>query len=109
MRASCEGCPKRDHCTSICPDIERLLPAADAKTRAKLRVIDRSVAWRIQENEHRLTRRQRLVARLHFRFGFTMSDIACVLRVSEQAVCDMLRCIRRKIEKSSRKLLEKTP
>ena len=97
MRASCEGCPKRDHCTSICPDIERLLPAADSKTRAKLRVIDRSVAWRIQENEHLLTRRQRPVARLHFRFGFTMSDIACVLRVQRPAVSRILKRIREKL------------
>ena len=109
MRASCEGCPKRDHCTSICDDIARLLPAADGGTWARLNAIDRSVVWRIQENEDILTPRQHLVARLYFRFGFTMSDIACVLRVSEQCVCDTLSGIRRKIEKSSRKLLEKIP
>ena len=100
MRASCEGCPKRDSCQSICPDIERLLPAADAKARAKLRVIDRSVVWRIQENEHLLTRRQKLVARLYYRFGFTMRDIACVLRVQRPAVCKILKRIREKLSRN---------
>ena len=109
MRVSCEGCPKRDHCTSICPEIEKLLPPADAKARAKLRVIDRSVVWRVQDNEHRLTPRQRLVARLYFRFGFTMSDIACVLRVRRQSVAETLSWIRKKIRKSSRKPPAKTP
>ena len=100
MRASCEGCPERDRCTSICADIARLLPAADAKTRAKLRVIDRSVVWRIQENEHLLTRRQKLVARLYYRFGFTMRDIACVLRVQRPAVCKILKRIREKLSRN---------
>ena len=109
MRASCEGCPKRDHCTSICADIARLLPAADGGTWARLNTIDRSVVWRIQDNEQLLTRRQRLVARLYFRFGFTMRDIACVLGMRQPSVSDMLRRIRRKIEKGSRKVPIKIP
>jgi len=109
VRASCEGCPKRDHCTSICADIARLLPAADAGTWARLNAIDRSVVWRVQDSEHRLTRRQKLVARLYYRFGFTMSDIACVLRVSERGVSRILERIRRKLENSSRKGVQKIP
>ena len=103
MRASCEGCPKRDHCTSICPEIEKLLPPADTKARAKLDPVDRGIAWSVQDHEDILTHRQRLVARLYFRFGFTMSDIACVLRVYPSAVCQILQRIRKKIAEHVKK------
>ena len=103
MRASCEGCPKRDSCNSICPDIERLLPAADAKTRAKLGPVDKGIAWSVQDHEDILTQRQRLVARLYHRFGFKMTDIACVLRVHPSAVCQILQRIRKKIAEHVKK------
>ena len=100
MRASCEGCPERDFCQSICPDIARLLPAPDAKTRAKLDPVDRGIAWSVQDHEDILTHRQRLVARLYYRFGFTMRDIACVLRVQRPAVSKILKRIREKLSRN---------
>ena len=109
MRASCEGCPERDSCQSICPDIERLLPAADAGTWAALNSIDKAVAWSVQDHEDIFTARRRLVARLYHRFGWTEAKIARLLGIRQRSVCDMLGWIRRKIEKSRRKTPLKIP
>jgi len=87
----------KDSCQSICPDIERLLPPADAKARAKLDPVDKGIAWSVQDHEDILTKRQRIAARLYHRFGFKMTDIACVLRVYPSAVCQILQRIRKKI------------
>ena len=100
---SCDACPKRTHCRRICPEIEKLLPPADGRPRAELNAIDRSVVWRVQENEDLLTPRQRLVARLYHRFGFTMSDIACVLRIQRRAVGRMLKRIRKTLARNGPK------
>ena len=97
MRASCEGCPERDRCTSICPDIARLLPAADGRTDFELDPIDRSVAWRIQEIEDDLPPRQRQVARMYHRFGLSQELIAEKLGICQQRVSRILLEIRRKV------------
>ena len=105
---SCDACPKRTHCRRICPEIEKLLPPADGRPRANLNAIDRSVVWRVQENEGRLTPRQKLVARLYYRFGVSQELIARLLGMRQPSVCDMLGRIRRNIEKSLREVPIKT-
>ena len=60
-------------------------------------------------HEDILTQRQRLVARLYYRFGWTEAKIARLLGIRQPSVCDMLDGIRRKTENSSRKAPIKTP
>ena len=96
---SCDACPRRATCRSICPEIERLLPPADGRPRASLNAIDRSVVWRVQENEDRLTRRQRVVARLYFRFGWSQARIASSLKLNQSTVARICIAARKKVRK----------
>ena len=102
---SCDACPRRATCRAICPKIEKLLPPVDGGARASLSTIDRSVVWRIQENEDRLTRRQKLVARLHFRFGWSQVRIASLLKLNQSTVARICIAARKRV----RKLCIKTP
>ena len=103
MRLSCDKCPRRGTCTAICEDIKRLIPGPLDGPRAGLKVIDRSVAWRIQDHEDELTPRQRLVARLHHRFGLPEAEIADLLGVFPSTVCQTLKKIRKRIAKAVKK------
>ena len=100
---SCNDCPERSTCKSICPKVEKLLPPEDGRQRADLHPLDRSVAWRVQDYEHILSPRQRLVARLYHRMGLNHEEIAGVLGIQRPAVTKMLKRIRKKIPKHGTK------
>ena len=106
---SCSDCPKRATCSAICPEIESQLPPEDGRPRAGLNAIDRSVAWTVQDHEDELTPRQRLVARLHHRFGLSEQEIADLLGRPRSSVGEMLVRIRKRACKKSRKTLGKNP
>ena len=94
---SCSDCPKRATCKFICPEIESQLPPADGRPRAGLNAIDRSVAWSVQDHEDELTPRQRLVARLHHRFGLSECEIAKRLGLNQSTVARNLASVRKRI------------
>ena len=88
---SCKDCPKRSTCRSICPEVESQLPDPDAgRSQARYDPADRAVAWAVQDREDELTPRQRLAARLHFRFGLTEAEAARRMGVAHQTVSRLL-------------------
>ncbi len=100
---SCNDCPKRSTCTTICPEVEKLLPPENGRPRADLAPLDREVVWRIQDHEDILLPHQRPVARLYYRFGMSETQIARFLGVKKAAISRKLKRIRQKVSKNVNK------
>ncbi len=92
---SCNNCPKRDSCKSICTEVEKLLPPEDGGTDSELSLIDREIAWSVQDIEADLPERYRLIARLYHRYGLKQEVIGRILRRDRSRISRILRNIRR--------------
>ena len=95
MRRHCSNCPKRDRCTSICSELENVLPPKDGRPRATLSVAGRELAWLIQDTEDQLPPKQREAARLYYRFGMAEEEVAERMGVSRRSVVRYLVAVRR--------------
>ena len=94
---SCNDCPDRDSCTSICPEVEKLLPPVNGGTDSHLTKIDRQIVWSVQDIEDDLSPEDRLIARLYHRLGLEQREIARIIRHDQSRVSRILKRIRKKV------------
>jgi DNA-directed RNA polymerase specialized sigma24 family protein len=97
----CNTCPERPTCTTICEDVEAVLPSMEA---GRLDPEDLPRLWRgmmftraVLDHESILTEKQREIVRLYYREQKEQQQIADALGISQQAVNDALERARKKI------------
>ena len=106
----CRNCPRRERCSRICPEVEKLLPSMDAgrlnhgrlKKEELLRMIREIVSTRrMIAARDRLSGRQREVFDLYYNEGLTQREIAKRLGIAQKNVCTYMQRARRTIARSA--------
>lgn len=90
----CTSCPERGTCTALCDDMNAILPGMD---QGRVDPEDLPRLWRgimftraILDHEDILTGKQQLVVQCYYRERLQQREIAALLKVSQQAVNDLL-------------------
>lgn len=104
----CSGCPKYEHCSSICEKIEKLLPSMERgklhggkiKTEDLKELVRRIAMVRtILDYRGKLKGRQKQVVDMYYNDGLTQSEIAKRLGIAQKNVCEYMKRALRKIGK----------
>ncbi len=103
----CNNCPIRERCERICDTIEEMLPSME-QGRVDFEDLPRIHEGRIVtnlvlDNEDILTERQGEIVRLYYRENMLQGRIGAALNITQQAVADSLKSVRRRFMRMYRK------